>query len=138
MTRACKVRFYGIFSIKLSRRKICSFPSCVPHTSHSHQIELTSFGNFPLGLRTLLLKIFFQFDEKHFASQIIMSDSGTLVRNMSRSGPRFNLAGLHSTQPLTLQVYAFNNKGRSETVIVRERIIITAEIGSQSTGVFNN
>ena len=67
-----------------------------------------------------------------------MSDSRTLVRNMSRSGPRFNLAGLHSTQPLTLQVYAFNNKGRSETVIVRERIVITADIGSQSTGVFSN
>ena len=65
-----------------------------------------------------------------------MSDSRTLVRNMSRSQPRFNLAGLHSNQALTLQVYAFNNKGRSEAVIVRERIIITAEIGSQSTGKF--
>ena len=39
----------GVISIKLSRREICSFP--VP--SHSHQIELTSFGNFPLGIHLL-------------------------------------------------------------------------------------
>ena len=75
-------------------------------------------------------------NQKYFHVQIIMSDSRSLVRNMSRSQPRFNLAGLHSNQALTLQVYAFNNKGRSEAVIVRERIIITAEIGSQSTGKF--
>ena len=48
--------FYWTLSIKLSKREICSFP--VP--SHSHQIELTSFGNFPLGILALLLIIFCQ------------------------------------------------------------------------------
>ena len=63
-----------------------------------------------------------------------VSDSRSLVRNMTRSQPRFLLSGLHSTQPVDLQVYAWNKKGRSEAVSVVQRVIITSDPGSQSTG----
>ena len=53
---------------------------------------------------------------------------------MTRSQPRFLLSGLHSTQPVDLQVYAWNRKGRSEAVTVVQRVIITQDPGSQSTG----
>ena len=66
-------------------------------------------------------------------SQIWLSDSRALVRNMTRSQPRFLLSGLHSTQPVELLVYAWNRKGRSEAVTVRQRVIITSAPGSQST-----
>ena len=66
--------------------------------------------------------------------QIWLSDSRSLVRNMTRSQPRFLLSGLHSTQPVDLQVYAWNRKGRGEAVTVEQRVIITSDPGSQSTG----
>ena len=74
------------------------------------------------------------FDCNHPVCQIWLSDSRSLVRNMTRSQPRFLLSGLHSTQPVDLQVYAWNRKGRGEAVTVVQRVIITSDHGSQSTG----
>ena len=44
------------------------------------------------------------------------------------------LPGLHSTQPVTLQVYSWNKKGRSEVTIIAQHVIITSDSSSQSTG----
>ena len=57
---------------------------------------------------------------------------------MTSNQPRFQLSGLHTTQPVSLLVYAWNKKGRSEVVQVREDVVITLDTGSQSTGENGN
>ena len=52
---------------------------------------------------------------------------------MSSNQPRFQLSGLHSTQPVSLLVYAWNRAGRSEVVPVMEDLIIRAQPGSQQS-----
>ena len=53
---------------------------------------------------------------------------------MTSNQPRFQLSGIHTTQPVSLLMYAWNKKGRSEVVPVREDVVITVDTGSQSTG----
>ena len=52
---------------------------------------------------------------------------------MTSNQPTFQLSGMHTTLPVTLLVYAWNKKGRSEVVTAREGVIITADTRSQST-----
>ena len=52
---------------------------------------------------------------------------------MSRHQPRFQLTGIHSSQPVSLLVYAWNRAGRSEVVPVMENLIIRAQPGSQQS-----
>ena len=57
-----------------------------------------------------------------------------MLRNMTRNQPRFQLTGIHSNHPVSLQVYSWNKKGRSEIVTVAEAVRINANLGSRSTG----
>ena len=65
--------------------------------------------------------------------QIYLTETRSLVRNMTSNQPTFQLSGMHTTLPVTLLVYAWNKKGRSEVVTAREGVIITADTRSQST-----
>ena len=62
-----------------------------------------------------------------------MSETRSLLRNISRHQPRFQLTGIHSSKPVSLLVYAWNTAGRSEVVPVVEELLIRPEPGSQST-----
>ena len=52
---------------------------------------------------------------------------------MSSNQPKFQLSGIHSTQPVSLLVYAWNRAGRSEVVPVMEELIIRTDPGAQQS-----
>ena len=51
---------------------------------------------------------------------------------MTSNQPTFQLSGIHTSQPVSLLVYAWNKKGRSEAVTAMEDVIIMADSRSQS------